>query len=138
MGHPNHEDLGVQVIATQRPFSLDMPVLVAEKLAAGTSTKLEDSPPVCLSHITGVSLTAQCTYDKDAKMPIRIHVVSSTDGLVYDTTDLFAFENDFKPVETARKTIDLNTNVRFIKIMVENQDKSNSVSELKITATLKG
>jgi hypothetical protein len=138
VGHPMHEDIGVQVIATQRPFSLDMPVLVAENLAAGTSTKLEDSPPVCLSHITGVSLTAQCTYDKEAKMPIRVHVVSSTDGLVYDTTDLFAFENDFKPGETARKTVDLNTNVRFMKIMVENQDKSNSVSELKITATLKG
>ncbi len=138
VGHPNHEDIGVQVIATQRPFSFDMPVLVAEKIDGGARTKLEDSPPVCLSNIKGVSITAQCKYDKNAKMPIRVHIVSSTDGLVYDTTDLYTFDNDFKPGQTARKTVDLNTNVRFIKIMVENQDMSRSVSEVKITATLKG
>ena len=138
VGNPNHEDIGVQVIATQRPFSFDMPVVVAEKLAAGASTKLEDSPPVCLSNIKGVSITAQCKYDKGAKKPIRVHVVSSTDGLVYDTTDLYRFDNDFKLGQTARKTIDLNTNVKFIKIIVENQDMSKTVSQVKITATLKG
>ena len=136
--YANLEDIGVQVIATQTPFSFDMPVLVKEKIAPGKSTILEESPPVCLSNIKGVSITAQCKYDKNAKKPIRVHIVSSTDGLIYDTTDLYTFDNDFKPGQTARKTIDLNTNVRFIKIIVENQDKSKSVSELKITATLKG
>ena len=132
------EDIGVQVIATQTPFSFDMPVLVKEKLAAGKSTILEESPPVCLSNIKGLAITAQCTYDKNVKKPIRVHVVSSTDGLVYDTADLYTFDNDLKPGETARKTIDLNTSVKFIKVIVENQDMSKSVSELKISATLKG
>ena len=138
VGHPNHEDIGVQALVTQRPFSFDMPVLVAEKLAGGASTKLDDSPPVCLGNIKGVAITAQCKYDKNAKRPIRLHVVSSTDGIIYDTTDLYTFDNDFKAGQTARKTFDIKTNVRFIKIIVENQDKSKSVSDLKITATLKG
>ncbi len=136
--YANIEDIGVQVIATQTPFSIDMPVLIKEKLDPGKSTLLEESPPVCLSNIKGIAITAQCKYDKNAKRPIRLHVVSSTDGLVYDTTDLYTFDNDLKAGETARKTIDLNTNVRFIKIIVENQDMSKSVSELKITAALKG
>ena len=135
---PYVEDIGIQVLATQRPFRLDMPVLNLESLAPGETTPLLKSPPVCLSNIKGIAITAQCKYDKDAKKPIRLHVVSSTDGLVYDTTDLYTFENDFKAGETARKTVDLNTNVRFIKIIVENQDMSKSVSEVKITATLKG
>lgn len=136
--YANLEDIGVQVISTQTPFSFDMPVLVKEKIAPGKSTILEESPPVCLSNIRGVAITAQCKYDKNAERPIRVHVVSSTDGLVYDTTDLYTFDNDFKPGKTARKTIDLNTNVRFIKIIVENQDKSTDVSNVKIIATLAG
>ena len=57
---------------------------------------------------------------------------------MYDTTDLYTFDNDLKPGQTARKTVDLNTNVRFIKIIVENQDKSTDVSNVKIIATLTG
>ena len=117
----------MQVISTQTPFSFDMPVLVKEKIAPGQSTILEESPPVCLSNIRGVAITTQCKYDKNAKKPIRLHVVSSTDGLVYDTTDLYTFDNDFRPGKTARKTFTFNTNVRFIKIIVENQDMSKSV-----------
>ena len=132
------EDIGVQVIATQTPFTFDMPVLVKEKIEAGKSTVLEESRPACLSNIKGVSITAECKYDKDAKMPIRVHVVSSMDGLVYDTADLFTFDNDLKPGKMARKTIDLNTNVKFIKVIVENQDRSKGVSDLKISATLAG
>ena len=138
VNHPNHEDIGVQVIATQTPFSFDMPVLVKETLAASESTILEETPPVCLSNIEGLAITAQCKYDNKAKKSIRLHVVSSTDGLAYDTVDLYTFDNDFKPGKTARKTVDVNTNVRFIKIIVENQDESRSVSDLKITATLAG
>lgn len=135
--YANIEDLGVQVIATQRPFSLDMPVLIKEKLDAGERTKLAESPPLCLGNIESVAITVQCQYEKGQK-PIRLHVVSSTDGLVYDTADLYTFDHDFKPGKTVRKTVDLNTAVRFIKIIVENQDMSGNVSELKVTATLKG
>ena len=132
------EDIGVQVIATQTPFTFDMPVLVKGKIAPGKSTILQECPPVCLGSIKGVSITAQCKYDKDAKKPIRIHIVSSTDGIVYDTAALFTFDNALNPGNTARKTIDLNTNVKFIKVIVENLDTSRSVSQLKISATLKG
>ena len=135
---PNAEDLGVQVLVTQRPFSIDMPVLDLDRLAAGKTTALNETAPVCLSHVEGLTISVQCTYHQEAKLPLRIHVVSSTDGLVYDTADLYTFENDLRAGETARKTVDLNTHVRFIKVTVENQDRSQSVADLKIIATLKG
>jgi hypothetical protein len=71
---PWFEDLGVQVLVTQRPFSLDMPVLNIESLDGGKTTTLADSPPVSLGHITRLALTAECTYGAGAEKPIRIHV----------------------------------------------------------------
>ncbi len=136
--YPWVENLGVQVLATQRPFSFDMPVLNLDTLDAGEKTALSDSPPVCLGHIKRVSITAECTYSKDARKPIRIHIVSSPDSEKYDTTDLYTFDNDFKPGQTARKTFELDTKVRFIKVIVENTDQSQSVSNVNITAGLSG
>ncbi len=135
---PGAEDLGVQILVTQRPFSIDMPVLNLETLAAGKTTALNETAPVCLNNIEGLTITAQCKYDKNAKKPIRLHIVSSTDGLVYDTTDLYTFNNDFKAGQTVRKTVELKPHVKFIKIMVENLDKSQAVSDIKIIATLTG
>jgi len=132
------EDLGVQVLVTETPFSFDMPVLNLDSLEPSKTTKLADCPPVCLASVAKVSLTAECTYDKKATMPIRLHVRSSTDGLSYDTTDLTLFDNDFIEGKTARKTLDLNTNVRFIKVIVENLDRSKAASDVKIIASLSG
>jgi hypothetical protein len=132
------EDLGVQILVTETPFSLEMPVLAIESLGAGKTTKLTDCPTVCLASAARVSLTAECAYDKKAKKPIRLHVRSSTDGLKYDTTDLTLFDNDFITGKTVRKTLDLDTNVRFIKVIVENLDRSRAASDIKIIASLSG
>ncbi len=135
---PSFEDLGVQVLVTQRPFSLDMPVLNLERLGPNKSTTLADSPPVCLGNATDVTLTAECAYTKKARRPIRVHIRASYDGVNYDTADLTSFYNDFKPGETARRTSELDTRVRFIKVIVENLDESEGVSDVRVMATLGG
>jgi len=135
---PWFEDLGVQVLVTQRPFSLDMPVLNLERLGPNKSTTLADSPPICLGNATDVTLTAECAYTKKARRPIRVRIRASYDGVNYDTADLTSFYNDFKPGETARRTSELDTKVRFIKVLVENLDESEGVSDVRIIATLGG
>ncbi len=132
------EELGVQVLVTQRPFRIDMPALYLEKLAAGATTELDNAPPICLSNVTRLSLTAECKYSENAKKPIRIHVRASYDGIRYDTTDLYTLDNDLRPGQLARKTFQLDSKVRFAKVMVENLDKEESVSDVKIIATLGG
>jgi len=133
---PWTEDLGIQVLVTERPFSLDMPVLNLESLDAGKTTPLDDSPPVCLSNAKKAALTAECTYSQNAKKALRIHVRSSYDGINYDTSDLYTFDNEVKPGQLSRKTFELDTKVRFIKVLVENPDESESVSNVRITASL--
>lgn len=135
---PWTEDLGVQVLVTERPFSLDMPVLNLESLGPGKTTRLDDAPPVCLGNVKRVALTVECTYRRSAKKAIRIHVRSSYDGINYDTTDLYTFNSDVKPGQLSRRTFELDAKVRFIKILVENLDDSESISNVKITATLGG
>ena len=137
---PTVEDLGVQVLAMQRPFSIDMPILNLATLPAGATTSLssEDSPAVALGHVTRAALTVECTYGERPKLGIRLHVRSSPDGLKYDTADLRTFDLGFQPRQTCRKTFELDTNVRFIKVLVENLDPSESVSDVKLTATLGG
>jgi hypothetical protein len=58
--------------------------------------------------------------------------------MVYDTTDLYTFDNLFREGQTVQKTFELDSKVRFIKVMVENLDDSESVSDVQITATLGG
>ena len=98
----------------------------------------EVSPAVALSHVSRVAITAQGTYGERSKLGIRLHVRSSPDGLKYDTSDLYTFEHDFEPGQTCRKTFELDTSVRFIKLLVENGDSAESVSNVKITAALGG
>jgi len=132
---PAVENLGVQVLATGRPFRLDVPVLQLRSLTPGARTPLEDCPPV--STVSGrLALTAECGYGEAAKAGIVIHVRASCDGMRYDTGDLRAFRCDAEPGRTARRTFDLETSARFIKVVVENPDASAGVSDLAVTATV--
>ena len=135
---PSVENLGVQVLATASPFRLDMPVLSRKSLGPKATTSMLDSPPVCLDSVRRVALTAECTCGQKAKSGIRIRVRSSYDGTHYDSTDLHRFDELARPGRHWRKTFELDTGVRFIKVLVENLDSSEAVSDLKITATLGG
>ncbi|MFC1738886.1 hypothetical protein ACFL1G_07560 [Planctomycetota bacterium] len=132
------EYLGVQILVNQTPFSLRMPVLNIESLEGGKTTLLNDSTPVSLANITRLSLTAQCIYNQKAKESIRIHVRSSYDGLNYDTTDLYTLIVDLQPGQLSRKTFQLDSKVQYIKVIVENLDKKEIVSDVEVTVTLGG
>lgn len=130
------EYLGVQILTNQQHFSLPLPVLEIKSLALGKTIPLSDSPPLNLGNITKASITVKCTYSEKAKKSIRIHVKSSPDNLNYDSVDLYMHDCDFEAGMTMQETFELKANVQFIKILVENMDNSESVSDIKITATL--
>ncbi|MFH1918573.1 MAG: hypothetical protein ABIP48_01620 [Planctomycetota bacterium] len=135
---PGVEHLGVQVLVTSTPFRLDMPVLGRGVLAPKTATLLADSPPVCLAGVERVALTAECVYSRKTNSGVQVHVHSSYDGVRYDTTPLHSLVVPLKPGELVRKTFELDTAARFIKVLVENLDPAESVADVKITATLGG
>ena len=64
---PTVEDLGVQVLVMQRPFSLAMPLLNIRSLEPEATTPMssEITPAVSLSHVSRVAITAECAYGRD-------------------------------------------------------------------------
>ena len=136
--YPWMEDLGVQVLVTEKPFQLDMPLLSVDALPAGQTTPLADVPPVSLSHISRLAITAQCTYSKKARGRLRLHLVSSPDGITYDRLDFATLDMKVLPNCQVIKTFAVDPAVRFIKVLAENMDASEPLADLKITATLGG
>ena len=130
------EHLGMHILVTKTPFSIDMPALHLDDLAPGTTTKLGDSRPINLKNIQNLSITIECKYDKNATKPIRVHVRSSYDGVNYDTTDLYTLDNELKPGQLTRKTFQLESKIKFIMVTIENLDQSEHVTDIKIIATV--
>lgn len=133
------EDIGVQVLAMQRPFSLKMPIVILDSIAPGVTTtlSLQDTKAVSLGNINRAALTISCRFEASAKKGIRLHVRSSPDGLEYDTVDKQTFEVLANPGSEVRQSFDLDTNTRFIKLLIENQDAAESVHDICVIATLK-
>jgi len=98
---------------------------------------VSDSPSVSVSSITSLSLTVEYKYSQNATRPLKVHIRSSDDGLSYDTVDVLTFENGLRPGQTARRTVDCEPGGAFIKVLLENSDSSQGVSDLKINATLR-
>ncbi|MFC1737716.1 hypothetical protein ACFL1G_01545 [Planctomycetota bacterium] len=130
------EDLGVQILATRTPFRLAMPVLSMDSLATGTSSELASCPPISLENISDVSLTVKCSYDAKSKAGVRVNILSSWDGLKYDTEPLYSFDILSAPGQRVSKTFALDAKVMFIKVVVENPDKVHDVKDIEVIATL--
>jgi predicted GH43/DUF377 family glycosyl hydrolase len=134
------EDIGVQVIATQRPFSLDMPIMNLDLVEPRQTTtmSLTDSKTLSLGNIARANLTVAGRFEDVAHGGIRIHVRSSPDGTNYDTKDLQTFDIDAAPGQHVRQTFPLDSSVRFIRVLIENLDDDRAVHDVQITASLKG
>ncbi|MBC8235998.1 hypothetical protein H8E77_41155 [bacterium] len=130
------EDLGVQILATETPFRLAMPVLSIDSLAAGTSSELTACPPISLARISDLALTVECNYHANANERMTVHVRASCDGINYDTEDLYAFDVHLRPGQKVSRTLELDAKVMFIKIILENLDTSHDINDVKVTATL--
>ena len=135
---PMVEDLGVQVLVTQRPFKLDMPVLQLDRLAPGATTELVEGRSVALSMAKTAAVTVAAKFQKDASAGLRIHVRSSPDGLNYDTADYATLNLQVTPGETVRQTFKLEPHAKFVKFIVENNDATAHVRDVRITVTLGG
>jgi hypothetical protein len=130
------EDLGVQILATETPFRLAMPVLSMDSLAPGTASALAACPPISLARISDVALTVGCTYHANARAGLAVHIRASYDGIGYDTEDLDTFDIPPRPGQAVSKTMVLDGKAMYIKVLLENLDGDHAVSDVKVTVTI--
>ena len=130
------EDIGVQIMAMENSFRFAMPLLQLGALEAKEQTSLDLCPPVRLEHVKSVALTIETKYHPEAKNGLCAHVVGSSDGVRYDTEDLYTFKIPLKKGKSVCKSIEICPQVMYLKVVLENLDKSKKVSNLSVTATL--
>jgi hypothetical protein len=137
---PCAQNLGVQVLAVQRPFSLEFPVISRRQIEAGKQTTLVDGDSHCvpLGNVSSASITVECKFNSEAKTGLRIHMRSSPDGERFDTEDLAVQEVEPKPGKLVRQSFALPTAIRFLKVIIENLDTSMPVTDIALSATLRG
>lgn len=136
-GRQGHEDIGVQVLATQRPFKLTMPILIKDELKAGETTSLDDCKPLCLDNISTLALTVEFKYGEKTRQ-VWVHVKSSYDGLKYDTIDKDTLVVPSLPNQQVRKTFEVKPDVKYIKVEVESRGGADTIKDVSVYATLGG
>jgi hypothetical protein len=133
---PDVEDIGMTVLATQTPFRIDMPALSVESLGPGQTTSLERCTVLSVSNVGLLAVTTESTFHTAVQKGTRLHVRSSYDGLGYDSVDLYTYDIEARPGKTVRKTVEFSPKVKFIKLLIENLDDAQRVSNLKVNVTL--
>jgi hypothetical protein len=130
--------VGVQMLAMERPFRIQMPVLEQDILPPERMTLAQTTYPICLSTVKDLALTVSCVYSDKATAGVRLHVISSPDGVRYDTRNLATFDDQVRPGSLSQSTYSISPRVRYVVVFVENLDKTENVTKIKITATLGG
>ena len=112
-----------------------------EELQASEATELDDCPPIPLGNIDEASLTLEAVFasgDSESGEGITALIFSSPDGLEYDTEPIKVFALSPKAGAPVRKTVELPTSVRFVKVVLRAAEDSGGASDIKVTATLSG
>ena len=136
ISRPGEEDLGVQILATETPFRLAMPLFEIDSLAAGTSSNLAACPPISLARISDLAVTVECTYHAEAQQGLQVRVKASYDGIHYDTEDLCTFDVPCAPGQRVSKTATLDAKTMFAKVVMDNADPHQDAANVGVTATL--
>ncbi len=130
------EDIGVQILATSRPFRVTMPVLLIGALEPGRITDLDACPPVGTEHINTFAITVEGVCGDTGPAGVTVRVFPSHDGLAYDTEPAESLAFRLPAGGLSRRTVSLDIPTRFVKLTVDNEPPSATVTDLKVTATL--
>jgi hypothetical protein len=130
------EDLAIQVLTIDPKFKIAFPVLHDMSLAPGQISRLADCLPIGLEAASRLALSVEYTHGSNAHRGVRLHIRGSNDGVYCDTEDLYTYDIPCKSSQRVRKTIDVNTHVKFVKVVIENLDPVNPVKVVDVTATV--
>jgi len=107
-------------------------VLSLASLGAGASTALDDCLPIETEDWKSLAITCEASFATGATAGLRVHLRTSMDNVDYDEDDLDYFDVTHRPGAVGRKTAFVETDMKFLKVIVENLDTTNPVSDLKV------
>lgn len=112
-------------------------ILDEASIALSTTTALGDCAAIDLSGGPAtLTLTVEATYSGAATQGIKIHIRTSHDGTDYDTIDWDSWNPSFTAGATIRQTKHYDTSPVYVKVLVENLDPAQTVTDVKVIATV--
>ena len=144
------EDLGVQILAAKRPFAISMPVLAVSDLRPGECSRLDHEAangygktlaingcsPIGMDSIRAFSIAIKCTCASVAKL--RVRLLSSSDGLNYDTHDWYSYEIGLHAGRNQHTSKTCTADVRYMKVILENISGDVDLQGITAHVTLHG
>ncbi|MBA7627941.1 hypothetical protein ES703_35410 [subsurface metagenome] len=108
-------------------------------IAASTTTVLADCTVIDISEgPTTLAIAVEATYHAAATLGIKIHVRTSYGGTNYDTEDWDSWTPSFGAGASIRQTKHYDISPMYIKVLVENLDPAQAVTDVKIISTVGG
>ncbi len=112
-------------------------VLDEASIAAGATTAIGDCDDIDLSGgPPTLALTVEATYHALATLGIRVHVRSSYDGTLWDSEDWDVWDAAFTAGIPIRETRNYDTDPMYLRILIENLDGGQAVTDVKVIATV--
>ncbi len=112
-------------------------VLTVANLALGATTLIGDCASIDLSGgPPTLALTIEATYNAIATLGIRVHVRTSYDDVNWDSEDWDAWNPTFTAGATIRQTNHYDTGPMYVKVLVENLDAAQAVTDVEVIATV--
>jgi len=132
-------------VSIANPMPVDISLVAKEattilneaSIAAGATTVLADCDAVSLSSGVGkLTLTIEATYNPAAALGIRVHLRTSYDNVHYDTEDWDSWAANFAAGAGIRQTKHYDTSPGYLKVLIENQDGAQSLTDVKVISVV--
>lgn len=107
----------------------NLPAGATTLIGACASIDLSGGPPT-------LALTIEATYNAAAALGIRIHVRTSYDDVNWDSEDWDAWNPTFTAGAAIRQTRHYDTSPMYVRVLVENLDAGQAVTNIAVIATV--
>ncbi len=106
-------------------------------IAAASITGLADCATIDLHNRNGtLTISVGVTYNAAATAGIRVHVITSTDNINWDTEDWDTWNPNFVANTTILQTKSYDTAPAYIKVLIQNLDAAQTVTAVSAVSVV--
>jgi len=112
------------------------PLLSVDVLGPGEKSKLGDSDVLDLKNVSALAITVRCTHHSSATAPVKVHLLSSPDGSVWDTEPYASFNAHLLPGQESQKTVAVTPDIFLLRVQLENSDSTYEATDIDVIAVV--
>jgi len=109
-------------------------ILKQDVLGPGAITDIDKCELLFLQFIRYACITVSVRFDPAATAGARVHIRASTGDGIIDSEDYATFDITQIPGRVGQRTFPISPDLLALKVMVENLDTTNPLSNIKVTA----